>query len=574
MKFEIHGGNQGAQIFIDNQSEKDGVLFFDVEMLFASEQVPEEVKITFDTPCVDIYSVWSPSIRYDRFLGPNWSKKTTSSRLASWMPLHMLVSSGGRNRMAVAVSDAKTPMCIRTGVCEEDACIQWEITFFTVPVAPRKEYRATVRIDTRDIPYYDALYDVTAWWENECGYHPAYVPEHARLPMNSLWYTYHQQLDVEDIIRECALSKEIGMDTVIVDDGWQTDDNNRGYRFCGDWKVASSKIPDMKEFVERVHQTGMKIMLWFSVPFMGTGAENYERFRSMLLDETGNKQTYFALDPRYKEVRGYLCDIYVKAVREWGFDGLKLDFIDSFLLRGKSIEYDERRDYQALEDAIDALMTDVTKKLLAVNPEVLLEFRQAYVGPAIRKYGNMLRCGDCPNDAIRNRMNTVNLRFTSGKTAVHSDMLMWHPQDTVESAALQFVGALYSVPQISVKLATLSQEHREMLAFELSFWRAHRDILLDGKLSAEHPEGVYSTVCAEKDGKAILTAYGNSLVDCGGFSEMIAVNASAAPALVLKGADGRSYRVLNCRGNTVAEGTVRGALCEIEVPLAGIVFVK
>lgn len=574
MKFEIHGGDQDAKIFIDNQTQKDGVLFFDVEVLFGAAQVPKEIQIAFETPCIDTYSVWSPRIHYERYLGPNWAKRTTSSRLASGMPLHMLVSSGGKNRMAVAVSDAKTPMNIRSGVCEENACIQWEINLFTVPVAPLKTYKATVRIDTRDIPYDDAIYDVTTWWENECGYAPLHVPEHARLPMNSLWYTYHQQLDVEDILRECVLSKALGMDTVIVDDGWQTDDNHRSYLYCGDWEVASSKIPDMKDFVRRVHQTGMKIMLWFSVPFMGTMAKNYERFRSMLLDETGNRKTYFALDPRYKEVRDYLCGIYVKAVREWGFDGLKLDFIDTFALKGKSLEYDERRDYQALEDAIDVLMTDVTKALRAVNPEILLEFRQAYVGPAIRKYGNMLRVSDCPNDSILNRINTVNLRLTSGKTAVHSDMLMWHPQDTVESAALQFVGALYSVPQISVKLATLPQEHRDMLAFELSFWRAHRDILLDGKLWAKNPESGYSTVCAEKDGKAILTSYTDPLVDCGGYSELIAVNASPHAALVCKGADGKHYRVVDCRGNTVREGTVCGALCEIEVPLAGMLFVK
>ena len=574
MIFNISGGNAGAKIFIDNQREVDGILFADVNMELECEAIPEQFKVVFSFPAVDVYSVWSPAVRFDRHLGPDWSKRTTPSRLASWLPVHSLVSASGRNKMAVAISDAKTPTSLRTGVCEEDACIKWEINFFTVPVAPIKQYKATLRIDTRNIAYYDAIYDAVSWWENDCGYKPAYVPEHAKLPMNSLWYSYHQQLDVDDIVKECELSKAIGMDTVIVDDGWQTDDNSRGYQFCGDWEVAPVKVPDMKQFVDRVHATGMKIMLWFSVPYIGTGAKNFERFRDMILDDTGNTRNYFSLDPRYKEVRDYLIGIYAKAVGEWGLDGLKLDFIDAFVLKGKSLEYDARRDDQSLEDAIDVLMTDVTDTLRAINPDVLIEFRQSYVGPAIRKYGNMLRVADCPNDAICNRQDIVTLRLTSGNTAVHSDMLMWNHDDTVESAALQFVSVLYSVPQISVKLAGLRDDHRKMLEFYLAFWRENRDTLMNGKILAANPESACSLVCAEKDGCAIFTAYTDTVIDCSAYDEIIAVNSTRHGSLILKGADGKKYKVLDCMGNILEEGTVSGALCEIKVSLAGMVCAK
>lgn len=574
MEFKIKGGSHNAKIWIENQKELDGILTFDVKMTFQSEEIPDQFTVCFAVPDIDIYSVWSPAVSFNRSLGPNWSKRVTNSRLASMMPLHCLISVDGANKMTVAVSDAQIPSYISSGVCEENACIDIDIAFFTVKVAPLKEYSATVRIDMRDIPYYDSIYDVVNWWEKECGYIPAYVPEHAKLPMNSLWYSYHQQLDVEDIIKECESSKAIGMETVIVDDGWQTDDNNRGYQYCGDWKVAKSKIPDMKEFVARVHGTGMKIMLWFSVPFVGTSAENYERFKDMILDGTGNGRTHFSLDPRYKEVREFLVANYVTAVRDWGFDGLKLDFIDAFALKGKSLEYDERRDYTSLEDAIDALMTVVTDTLRAINPEVLIEFRQSYVGPAIRKYGNMLRVGDCPNDAIKNRLGVIDLRFTSGKTAVHSDMLMWNYDDTVESAALQFIATLYGVPQISVKIARLSYEHKKMLEFYLAFWRENKDTLLSGKLRAYNPESAYSIACAERDGKAIYTCYTDKLVDCGNYSETVAVNSSAGKSLFIKGADKKHYTVLNCMGETVAQGTVCGSVCEIEVPLAGMICLK
>ena len=142
-----------------------------------------------------------------------------------------------------------------------------------------------------------------------------------------------------------------------------------------------------------------------------------------ILVGSGNDTDFFGLDPRYKKVRDYLVGIYKNAVTEWKLDGLKLDFIDSFVLKGKSLEPDSKRDYQSLEDAIHALMTEVTSALTAINPDILIEFRQSYVGPSIRKYGNMLRVGDCPCDTLKNRVGVINLRMTSGKTAVHSGVL-------------------------------------------------------------------------------------------------------------------------------------------------------
>ncbi len=571
MKFKISGGNKNAIFTFENEFEKDEIYFADLKMVLEEESVPSPFTVLIKLPLIDCYSTWSPCVRHGRGIKPNWSPQVTYSRLAVFMPLHAVLSSDGRNRMTVSLSDALNPIAITSGVCEEDACVDCKINFFTVPVAPIKEYVCRIRVDLRDIPYYDSIYDTVSWWENDCGYVPAHVPEHARLPMNSLWYSYHQELDVDDIIEECKLSKPLGMETVIVDDGWQTDNNERGYAYCGDWKIAPSKIPDIKAFIDGIHSTGMKVMFWFSVPYVGIHSENYEKFKDMLLDQTGNNKDHWCLDPRYKEVRDFLTETYINAVTDWNLDGLKLDFIDSFALRGKSLEHDERRDYTALEDALDVLMTDITDALRKINPEILIEFRQTYVGPAIRKYGNMLRVGDCPNDAYMNRNDVINLRLTSGKTAVHSDMLMWNTDDTVESAALQIASVMYSVPQISVKIARLNEDHRKMLAYYLKLWRENRELLLDGKIIASYPESNYGVAASVKDGKAFYTCFGENVIDDELGTDIIAINASRKRNIIFKGFDGCKYTVTDCMGNKLESGAVSEKLCEINVPLCGVI---
>ena len=313
-------------------------------------------------------------------------------------------------------------------------------------------------------------------------------------------------------------------------------------------------------------------MLWYSVPFMGIYCKRYEEFKDMLLDKSGDEKTFFALDPRYKKVRDYLTDVYARAVREWGLDGLKLDFIDSFYLKGKSLEFDAKRDYQSLEDALHALMSEVKSELTAINPEILIEFRQSYVGPSIRKYGNMLRVGDCPCDILKNRFNIVNLRYTSGKTAVHSDMIMWNTEDTVENAALQFASVLYSVPQISMLIEKLPPDHYEMLKFYISFWQEWKTTLLEGKLTATNPESEYSLVCSRLSDKEVYTAYNDTIIPIT-TRETVAVNVSAKKSLIIKNAVGKNYKVVNCMGQEVSKGVINSKLEEIQVPTAGIIFV-
>lgn len=575
MEFKIRDLKDGADVTLCERAGEEGVTYVDVKLTLSEESVPGRFCIKWRRPNTDCYSTWSPSLKGDRHIAPFWQPRKTDARLASWMPIQSVISVSGQNRACVSLSDAFIPTRISTGSTEDakyPSEMEYRIDFFTVPTAPIKEYNATIRIDERDIPYYDSIYDAAEWWENECGYKPAYVPDSAKMPMNSLWYSLHQNLNPKDILEQCRLSKPLGMDTVLIDDGWQTEDSNLGYSYCGDWELAKSKIPDMKKLVDDIHKLGMKVMLWYSVPYIGIHSKAYGRFRDMLLD--GGDSGWACADPRYKEVREYLTDIYVTAVREWGLDGLKLDFIDAFELKGKSLEPDPRRDYSSLEDGTDALLRDVTDALKAINPEIMVEFRQRYIGPAIRKYGNMLRVADCPNDSMRNRLGIVDMRLTSGKTPVHSDMIMWNYNENVESAALQFASILYSVPQVSVLIDRLNPQHYEMLKYYLSFWRAHRDVLLDGKLTATQPESCYGTVRADLDGRSVITLYNETIID-GIDKEAAAVNASGTDSVYVKNCAGRSYKITDCMGHELENGVFADkGISEIKMPLCSIIFIK
>ena len=570
LNFEVFCKSENTKVTL-TQTVKGDILFVDVKMQQYETAVPEEFSVKWRINAADACGVWNSFAR-NHSIRPDWGMVDAISRLASGMPVEQITSFDGRNKCCVALSDVDVPSKISMGYCEETAEIICEAVFFTLPTNAVKEYSAKIRIDMRSIPFYDSIYETVAWWENECGYTSAFVPESAKMPMDSLWYSFHQQLERDEILEECRLSRALGAETVIIDDGWQTDDNNRGYAFCGDWSVCERKMGNMAELIGEIHKIGQKVILWYSVPFVGLYSEKYEEFKDYLLDKSGNEKDFWALDPRYKKVREYLCGIYKNAVREWSLDGLKLDFIDSFVLKGKSLQYDEKRDFQSLEDAIHALMSEIKAELTAINSDILIEFRQSYVGPSIRKYGNMLRVGDCPGDILTNRSQIVNLRMTSGKTAVHSDMIMWSKTDSTENAALQFASIIFSVPQISMLIKDLPAEHIAMLSFYISFWKEYRHVLLDGKLTAKNPESDYSQAQSVLDDTAVVAVYTNNVVDISSEKTVI-VNASGFDSVIVKNADGKDFIVKSCKGEIIAKGKISGIPAELPVSRAGIVFI-
>ncbi len=569
--FDIICENDKCKVTLDKTVEND-ILFVDVKMEQIKMAVPEQFSVKWKISGTDCCGVWNSFVR-NHTIRPDWGSVDAISRLASGMPIQQITAFDGNNKICVSLSDVDIPSKISMGYCEEDASIICEAVFFTLPTNAVENYSAKIRIDMRDIPFYDSIYETADWWENECGYKSAFVPEHAKMPMDSLWYSFHQNLQRDKILEECRLSKELGMETVIIDDGWQTENNSRGYAYCGDWNVSKNKIGDMASLVDEIHKIGQKVILWYSVPFVGLYSEKYKEFKDYLLDQSGNKKDFWALDPRYKKVREYLCGVYKKAITDWKLDGLKLDFIDSFVLKGKSLEYDEKRDYQSLEDGIHALMSEIKAELTAINSDILIEFRQSYIGPSIRKYGNMLRVGDCPGDILSNRSQIVNMRMTSGKTAVHSDMLMWNENDSAENAAMQFASVIFAVPQISMLIKDLPQEHREMLKFYISFWKEYRKVLLDGKLTAKNPENDYSQASSTLDNTTVTAVYANNVVDAKSDKTVI-VNASGFDSVIVKNAAGKNFTAKNCKGEITDSGVIKNNLEEIAVAKAGVIIIE
>lgn len=562
--------------------ERDGVELyqFPVEAKKCGDY-EDELVVEWKMPYVDIAGIWNPLSGMNRSIDADYGRFRESMTARS-APVVCLFGEDGGNRCTVAVSETREPIGIRAGVREENGMLIIQVRMCTdiLKKAVAKSegaYGLQVRLDRRTLPFYQAIEEVTEWWERDCGIGPVQAPLSAKEPVYSTWYAYHQNLFAEEIEEECRLAAELGFQTVILDDGWQTDDNNRGYAFCGDWEVSQRRFPNFKEHIRKVHAMGLKYMIWYSVPFLGKKSANWEMYGDMLLSVDDNPLIQAGvLDPRYKKVRDYLTDTYEQAVREWDLDGLKLDFVDCIVEHEDSPAYDpENMDFESVQEALDCLMRTVYERLSAKTADIMIEFRQGYIGPNMRRYGNMFRVADCPDSAIRNRVGIVDLRMLSGQTAVHSDPLMWHEEEAPEMAAIQIISSIFSTPQISVKMKTLTPQLRHMLRFWIQFMRENRELLQDQPICAIEPHNLYPVVWTQKDEKTIMAVYSaNRILQIPeGVRDWTVLNGTKSGRLVLEIGDMEgSVTVKDCLGNLVdkVQSERQGRFLEVQVPVSGI----
>jgi alpha-galactosidase len=152
------------------------------------------------------------------------------------------------------------------------------------------------------------------------------APESAFGPIWCAW-GYGRKIKPSQIYNALPIVKKLGFTWVTLDDGWQTAQ--------GDWFLQPQKFPngdaDMRALVDKIHAEGFKAQLWWAPLAADPSTELVKNHPDwLLLNADGSKQKIsywnsWYLCPADPAVIEYHKAIVVKAIKDWGFDGLKLD---------------------------------------------------------------------------------------------------------------------------------------------------------------------------------------------------------------------------------------------------------
>ncbi len=188
------------------------------------------------------------------------------------------------------------------------------------------------------------------------------IPKPTNEDYNISWCSWGYEFDVTpaQMLGTVPKLKELGIKWATLDDRW--------FENYGDWEPRSDTFPGdaIKKMVDDFHKQGMLAQIWWLPIGVEDGQGKYEGHAYklakvvaehpdwLILDKTGNHarmtRRLAALCPALPEVQAYYKQLTEKFIRDWGFDGHKLDNIFSV-----PACYNPKHQHKSPDDSIHAM---------------------------------------------------------------------------------------------------------------------------------------------------------------------------------------------------------------------------
>lgn len=179
------------------------------------------------------------------------------------------------------------------------------------------------------------------------------------------WYNYYTGITpqiIEDNLMAFA-QRKVPIDVFQIDDGYQ--------QAVGDWLPNQKFEGKMKQITRKIHKEGYKAGLWIA-PFICEEKSKLKKEHPdwILKDQKGKmvevgystlwSGKFYALDIDNIAVQDYLITVFNRALKKWGFDMLKLDFLYAVCMAPKA----NKTKGQVMSEAMEFLREIAGDKLL------------------------------------------------------------------------------------------------------------------------------------------------------------------------------------------------------------------
>ncbi|HCX22275.1 MAG: alpha-galactosidase [Flammeovirgaceae bacterium] len=173
--------------------------------------------------------------------------------------------------------------------------------------------------------YYNGLRNYSAFMQNQ----GIKLPDAEPTAFEPIWcaWGYGRKFNLKEVLGTLPKVKEFGIKWAVLDDGYQITE--------GDWQVNPNKFPSgdqqMKEFVDQIHQAGLKAKLWWAPLAADPGSKilkEHPESRLYLEDWSPQYITWwdsYYLSPTNSATIEHTKEVVNLFMNDWGFDGLKLD---------------------------------------------------------------------------------------------------------------------------------------------------------------------------------------------------------------------------------------------------------
>jgi hypothetical protein len=164
------------------------------------------------------------------------------------------------------------------------------------------------------------------------------------------WFYTHEYINEEEVVRNTEFAaralKPYGLEYAQIDAGW--------FRTYGEWEGNERFPHGMKWLAEQIRGHGFRAGLWLAPYCIAEGTEVYERHQDWLITDRDGKvkqcggglsaadiapygipsmtKKIYGLDVTQQAAAVWMHDLFKKVSEEWGYDFIKIDFVEWTIL--------------------------------------------------------------------------------------------------------------------------------------------------------------------------------------------------------------------------------------------------
>jgi len=441
--------------------------------------VKGELKLTWSVPVIDMHGLITfPPTQADMgTLPPNQGEKRTWT--GSSLPLFMLYHRNGNNRFSFGLLDQLTETKLVYAL--DIIAGNYQFTLTKPFIWQNGSWRETIQLSTYAHSWQAALASYREFVDREWPQPRLPVPEQAYGPVFCTWYGTLHEINQDWVIENAYVASRMGFKTWITDDGWFLDkvSASGSGEFAGDWQPSEQRFPEFKDHVEMVQKMGMRYLLWVAPTMVGKYSQAAKDYPQLL--QQPENAPFFSLTPWKAQTGEIITQNLERLLKDYRLDGFKLDFIDS--IDPKLVPTDP--DYATAGEGLYTILSQVLERLQAINPELLIEFRNSYANLANRRFANLYRANDTPYNLTANRWQVAIERLLAPDRAVVSDPVVWGPDASLEDVAVSLINAICCVPMVSINLSECQVNHENLIRNWIKFYNTHLKTIMHGEFVPE-----------------------------------------------------------------------------------------
>lgn len=325
------------------------------------------------------------------------------------------------------------------------------------------------------------------------------------------WEAAYFDFDGEKIYRLAAEAAKLGIEMVVMDDGWfgKRNDDNSG---LGDWIVNEKKLGEsLESLIRRINGLGVKFGIWLEPECVNENSDLYREHPDWAFSIPGKRpvrgRNQLVLDFSRKEVVDYIFEKVCRILDQGNIEYVKWDMNRSLTdLYSYSAEEQGGVSYDYMLGVYDFL-----ERILTRYPNLLLEGCSGGGGrfdAGMLYYAPQSWCSD-NTDALDRIKIQYGTSFGYPISSMGSHVSASPNHQTGRSMSLHTRGivAMAGTFGYELDLGKLSEEEKEEIRGQIADYHKYAPLILNGlyyRLTDPFKEEVGAWAFVSEDGKEVL----------------------------------------------------------------------